>query len=178
MRSVLDTSIHNSLICLFKRKLNIMNKEIQYIITSLRNVLGGQPWYGRPVFELLAEVDPAKAGISPGNSGHSMIELVYHMLTWAEFARQRVEGIETNMEEFEKLDWRTIDPAKHTWKKGVDALKDTHDRLVLLLEKKNDDFLKEMVDYRKYNFRFMLNGLIQHNLYHLGQIAYINKFLV
>lgn len=155
-----------------------MNKEIQYIITTLRSVLNGQPWYGRPVLDLLAEVDPAKAGIRPGKSGHSMIELLYHMITWAAFARQRVEGIKTDMDKFEKLDWRTIDPAQHTWQKGIAELKDTHDRIIAMLEKKNDDFLKDIVDYREYNFRFMLNGLVQHNIYHLGQIAYINKFLV
>lgn len=155
-----------------------MNKEIQYISTTLGNVLDGTPWYGRPVYELLAEVDPQKAGIKPATAGHSMLELVYHMLTWAEFARQRLEGITTDMEEFEKLDWREIDPAEHTWEMGLKLLKDTHERIIDLMGKKDDTFLAEKVDYRNYNFRFMLNGLIQHNVYHLGQIAYINKFLV
>jgi hypothetical protein len=31
------------------------------------------------------------------------------------------------------------------------------------------------VDERKYNFRKLLHGLIQHDIYHLGQIAYIKK---
>jgi len=45
------------------------------------------------------------------------------------------------------------------------------------LEKRDDEFLKEMVDYRKYDFRFLLNGLMQHNIYHLGQVAYLKKLL-
>ncbi|MCY7309203.1 MAG: hypothetical protein LH619_00365 [Chitinophagaceae bacterium] len=43
--------------------------------------------------------------------------------------------------------------------------------------KKDDDFLVEPVDYRKYNFRFLLNAMIEHNIYHLGQVAYVNKML-
>jgi hypothetical protein len=46
-----------------------------------------------------------------------------------------------------------------------------------LLLQKDDSFLDEPVEYRKYDFRFLLNGLIQHNLYHTGQIAYVNKLL-
>ena len=53
----------------------------------------------------------------------------------------------------------------------------THQHIIALLQTKDDEFLKEIVDYRKYNFRFLLNGLIQHNIYHIGQIAYIKKIL-
>lgn len=155
-----------------------MDKEIQSIITNLNSVLGGQPWYGRAVYEMLEETDPAKAGTKPGHSGHSALELLYHMITWAEFTLKRLEGDkEKNMAEFEKLDWRTLNPSVHTWKKGLAELKEIHRRIIELLQKKNDQFLEEKVDYRDYNFRFLLNGLIQHNIYHLGQIAYINKFL-
>jgi hypothetical protein len=45
------------------------------------------------------------------------------------------------------------------------------------LKKKEDAFLEEKVDYRNYNFRFLLNGLVQHDIYHLGQIAYVGKML-
>jgi hypothetical protein len=34
-----------------------------------------------------------------------------------------------------------------------------------------------MVPTRSFNYRFMLNGLLQHNIYHLGQIAYVKKQL-
>jgi uncharacterized damage-inducible protein DinB len=154
-----------------------MTKEVQSIIHNLQRVNSGTPWYGRAVYEILDEVDPAKAAIKP-NSGHSLLDLLYHMLTWAEFTLHRIEGGKEDMASFEELDWRTIDPSKHTWKKGLDTFKLTHDKIIKLLEKKDDSFLKDIVDYREYNFRFLLNGLIQHNIYHLGQVAYVSKFLV
>lgn len=156
-----------------------VNKEIQSIISNLQNVLSGEPWYGRPVYSLLEETDPAKASIKPNQQGHSALELLYHMITWAEFTLKRLEGDqEKDVAAFEQLDWRTIDPALHTWKKGLADFKAIHSRIIELLQGKDDTLLKEKVDYRNYNFRFLLNGLIQHNIYHLGQIAYINKFLV
>jgi uncharacterized damage-inducible protein DinB len=154
-----------------------MNKEIQSIITNLEKVNGGQPWYGRPVYEMLDEIDPAIVYKKP-NKQHSLADLLYHMITWADFTLHRIKGDkEKDMSVFEELDWREINPKIHTWKKGLAQFKDIHKNIVELLNHKDDKFLKEMVDYRKYNFRFLLNGLIQHNIYHIGQVAYVKKLL-
>lgn len=55
--------------------------------------------------------------------------------------------------------------------------KSIHKKIAALLNKKDYTFLEEIVDYRKYNYRFLLNGMIEHNIYHLGQIAYLKKLL-
>ncbi|MBL7740689.1 MAG: DinB family protein [Chitinophagaceae bacterium] len=154
-----------------------MNKEVRSIIRNLENTLNVEPWFGRPVYALLDEIDPAIVYKKP-NKQHSLIELLYHMVTWAEFTLKRVEGDqEQDMAAFEKKDWRVIDPSVHTWEKGLKQLRIVHKEMIALLQTKNDDFLKEIVDYRQYNFRFLLNGLIQHNIYHAGQIAYVHKLL-
>src|SRR6185503_9385055 len=104
--------------------LQIMNKEIQSIIRRIENVNSGQPWFGRAVYDLLEEIDPKKVYEKPNGSEHSLIELLYHMITWADFTLKRLEGDQTNdMKVFETLDWRKIDPKKHTWKKGLTEFK-------------------------------------------------------
>jgi uncharacterized damage-inducible protein DinB len=155
-----------------------MNEEMHTIAVNLQNTLSGTPWYGRSMYEILDEIDAALAYKKPANNAHTLADLLYHMLTWAEFTLKRVEKDKImDMQAFEELDWRTLDPATHTWQKGVAALKDTHSRLQQLLDTKDDTFLEEKVDYREYNFRYLLNGLHQHNIYHLGQIAYAKKLL-
>ena len=154
-----------------------MNKELQSIIRNLEKVNTGQPWYGRAVYEMLDEIDPAIVYKKP-NKQHSLIELLYHMITWADFTLKRIQGDKgKDLAASEKLDWREIDPTVHTWKKGLAEFKTIHKKIVELLNEKDDEFLKEIVDYRKYNFRFLLNGLIQHNIYHIGQVAYVKKLL-
>ena len=59
----------------------------------------------------------------------------------------------------------------------MSEFKRVNKKIIAVLKTKNDEFLKEIVDYRKYNFRFLLNGMMQHHIYHLGQVAYINKLL-
>jgi uncharacterized damage-inducible protein DinB len=156
-----------------------MNTEIQTIIRHLQEVLNGQPWYGKPVYELLNEVNQDLQYIQPRPNSHSLTELLYHMVTWAEFTQKRIEKEPIqNMDAFNALDWRPIDPDLHDWQKGLAALKASHQKIIELIQTKNDAFLNEIADYRKYDFRYLLNGLIQHNIYHLGQIAYVNKLLV
>jgi uncharacterized damage-inducible protein DinB len=155
-----------------------MDKEIKSILHNLQRVNSGEPWFGRSVFVILDEIDPSIVHQKPNETSHSLIELLYHMLTWAEFTLKRIEK-DDNMDlaAFEKMDWREINPATDSWQKGLAELKNIHHQIVALLGTKDDEFLNEIVDYRKYNFRFLMNGLIQHNIYHLGQVAYLNKLL-
>jgi uncharacterized damage-inducible protein DinB len=155
-----------------------MNKEIQSISSNLRNTLEGEPWFGRPVYSILHEIDPALAYQKPNEQAHALTDLLYHMINWAAFTLSRIEkDRETGTGVFEKNDWREIDPAVHNWEKGLAEFIYLHNQILHKLSEKNDDFLNEKVDNRKYDFRFLLNGLIQHNIYHLGQIAYIKKML-
>ena len=155
-----------------------MNKETQSIIRNLQNILSGEPWFGRPVYSLLEETDASKVYIKPNANSHSLADLLYHMVTWAAFTLKSLEKTgEEEIRAIEQLDWRTIDPAIHSWEKGLAELKSVHEKIILAIKDKDDEFLSDKVDLRKYNFRFLLNGLIQHNIYHIGQIAYIKKLL-
>ncbi|MGZ8518239.1 MAG: DinB family protein, partial [Chitinophagaceae bacterium] len=111
-----------------------MNKEIQSIIRNLENTLDGTPWYGRPVYAILREVDSSIAYKKPSAESHSLMELLYHMLTWAEFTLKRIEKDDINdLAAFEKLDWREIDPKIHDWDEGLGALIATHQQMIALL---------------------------------------------
>ncbi|HQV84424.1 MAG TPA: DinB family protein [Chitinophagaceae bacterium] len=155
-----------------------MNKETQSIIRRIENVNSGEPWFGRAVFVILEEVDAKKVSIKPNGTEHSMLELLYHMITWADFTLKRLEkNNKMDLSTFEKKDWRELNPKLHSWKKALAEFKAIHKKIIALLDKKDDDFLLEIVDYRKYNYRFLLNGMIEHSIYHLGQVAYLNKML-
>lgn len=156
-----------------------MNKEIQSIIRRIENVNSGEPWFGRAVYILLEEVDVKKIYTKSNKTDHSIIELLYHMITWADFTLKRIEKDKINdLAAAEELDWRTINPKVHTWQKGLREFKTIHKKIIALLKKKDDAFLNEIVDYRKYDFRYLINGMIEHTIYHIGQIAYLNKILI
>ena len=150
-----------------------MQTEIFAIVRNIETVMDGEPWYGRAIYKLLGEVDPATASIKPDKESHSCLELLYHMITWADFTLKRI--LKAKEDKSDELDWRTIIPGKHNWEDGLSEYIAIHQEIIARLRTLDDDFLKEKVDFRPYNFRFLLNGLIQHNISHAGQIAYLNK---
>ena len=154
-----------------------MRKEIDSIIKEMDLVLYGQPWFGRSLFSILEDVHPADVFKKPNGEGHSLIELVYHMVNWTEFTLLRIKG-DKKEDKSEELNWRQIDPMLHTWSKGLSDLESMHQQIMEILKQKDDSMLDQKVDYRDYDFRFLLHGLIQHDIYHLGQIAYLTKWLI
>jgi uncharacterized damage-inducible protein DinB len=153
-----------------------MNKDVQSLMKRLENTHSGEPWFGRSVQSLLADVDAKKAAVHKGGSSHTLLDILWHMNTWMAFSLDRIKK-ENNfdLKTAEALDWRKIDPKKDTWKKALAEYEKLHKQTVKELHTKDDDFLLEIVEFRKYNFRYLINGLIEHNIYHAGQIALLNK---
>ena len=79
---------------------------------------------------------------------------------------------------FEENDWRDLDhDDKSLWKKGLQCLDETQSELIKVLEQQQDNIINETVPGRTYNFKKLLYGIIQHDIYHVGQIAYLTKLL-
>src|SRR6185436_20577255 len=101
-----------------------MNKETQSIIRSFEDTLTKEPWFGCAVYTLLDEIDEAKVFTKPNNTEHSLVELLWHMNTWAEFVLANLEKRSPEeLKAIEANDWRAIDPKKHSWKNGLKELK-------------------------------------------------------
>jgi uncharacterized damage-inducible protein DinB len=154
------------------------NKEVSNIISQLKEAYEGDPWFGRAILKILAEVDERTAYEKPGGQ-HSTLELLWHMITWREFSIDRLQhSPQMALAYFEEMDWRELDHNDTTlWKQGLERLQETQNQLVTLLEVQTDELLDHNVKERNYTFRKLLYGIIQHDIYHLGQIAYIQKLL-
>jgi uncharacterized damage-inducible protein DinB len=154
-----------------------MNKEMQSIIRNMENVMHHQPWYGDAVMVMLKKIHPAVVYINPKNS-HAAIEIVFHMIAWMHFTVDAVNGkiAEGDVGEI-PANWRGINPKVHTWSAALEELEQTHKELIAALQTKDDVFLSLKLTNREYNYRFLLNGLMQHNIYHLGQIAFLKNLL-
>lgn len=155
-----------------------MNKELGYIIAQLKDAYEGDPWFGKSALKLLGEVDETTAYEKPGGQ-HSTLELLWHMITWREFTIDRLQhSPQMQLAYFEEMDWRELDHNDMTlWPQGLERLQETQRQLQDLLAAQTDELLDQTVRERTYTFRKLLYGIIQHDIYHLGQIAYIQKLL-
>jgi uncharacterized damage-inducible protein DinB len=153
-----------------------MNREILLIAEQLKDVYNGEPWFGRSVHEILKETDEAIVFDKPGNQ-HSILELLWHMITWKEFTINRLRNDDDkSLHFFESNDWRILDHSdKNLWHKCLQRFTKLHNELIEIIEQQKDDILSKQVSGKTYDFRKLLYGIKEHDIYHLGQIAYIKK---
>ena len=155
-----------------------MRQEIDRYIRQLKETWEGDPWFGQNGNLLLGEVDETIA-FTKLNGQHSILELVWHMYNWKAFAVNRLQVSATeDLHHFERQDWRELDHSKPSlWQEGLHKLQEAQAALLSVLQQLDDATLDVTVRERDYNYRKLVTGIIQHDIYHLGQIAFITKQL-
>ena len=155
-----------------------MNAEILHITEQMKDAYEGDPWFGRNTKTLLSEISEEVALQKPSGQ-HSILELVWHMVNWKEFAISRlVDEKRDDLAQFEENDWRELNHSDpDLWSQGLKRLDKAYQELLELVKKQKDELLSRTVHGRNYTFSKLLYGSVQHDIYHLGQIAYVKKLL-
>jgi len=145
-----------------------MGQTINNIIERLRQVHHQKPWYGPGLKESFKGYDVSRLSDS-SISGKSIIDIAAHIEQWRQFALAKLRGdvafdIELNTLE----DWPTTTDI--TWEFICTALDNSFDELCKELGEKDDSILEAKVPGKEYDFRFLIEGVILHDVYHLGQM--------
>jgi uncharacterized damage-inducible protein DinB len=144
------------------------------IADQLRRAFDGSAWHGPSLLELLEGVDAAMAAARPLPKVHSIWELVLHIAVWDNAASRRLSGEKcqpTGLANFP----RVSAPTESGWRKAVAETRRIHEALVKTVAALPDSRLGERVPGKRYDFSHMLYGVVQHELYHAGQIAVLKK---
>lgn len=151
--------------------------EMSHIINQLDQTFDKNPWYGEPIHSILKSVDPGNVFKSPTEGIHTIAELVTHLITYRVFAIKRLTGDDDFYVSQEKsFCWQRLYPEKKdAWDNLMDKLTTEHQHLLSILRESDSSILDKTVGGQSYSFRYLLNGIIQHDLYHLGQIVLIKK---
>ena len=153
--------------------------EIQRILDQLERACEGNAWHGPSVRELLNDISARQAAAKSVPAGHSIWEIVLHMAAWQDVARQRLTGQEIGDEISDlppQLDWPAVPGTSETaWRKAVENLIQSKQQLYKAISQLDDHRLSDPVPGKDYSVYVLLHGVIQHNLYHAGQIAVLKK---
>lgn len=148
--------------------------EVRRINDQLKRAFEGTAWHGDSLTEILAGVTAGQAAARPIAGTHSIWELVLHIIFWEEVSRQRVEGKDRKYEAEDG--WQSVaDTSEEAWQAALDQLRRTNHALREAIAKLTDEQLKERAAGQEYSIYFLLHGVIQHDLYHAGQIALLKK---
>ena len=154
-------------------------REVARIGSQLKRASEGGAWHGPALLELLADVTAAQAASRPLAGAHSIWEIALHVAAWQGFAARALEGepMPSNLPEEE--DWPPVgDESEEAWRAALDGLGEVNRRLRDAVRRLSDEDLERIVGGREYNVYFLLHGIVQHGLYHAGQIALLKKALV
>ena len=157
--------------------------ETERIAELIERVVEGDPWHGPSVAVLLRDVTAANAA-RPGPGGaHGIWELVLHMTGWAREVTARLGG--RAAQDPEEGDWPSIgEPTPVRWDTAKAKLFDAHRELAQAVRRFDESRLPAPVsDFRDnalgtgLSHYLTLHGLVQHTVYHAGQIAVVKRAL-
>jgi uncharacterized damage-inducible protein DinB len=149
--------------------------ETHRINSQLKRAQEGQAWHGPSLRELLDGVTAEQAAAKLIPNAHSIWELVNHIIAWEQIARRRLEG-EGVIEIPDEVNFPPVnDASEAAWQSTLRSLEASHHSLRESIKKIDDAKLEEIAPGTSYSIYFLLHGVIQHDLYHAGQIALLKK---
>ena len=155
--------------------------EIHRIIDLLEREHAGEPWHGSPIQQILQGVNHTQAAAKPVANGHSIWELVLHIAAWKNETRHRLSGAPAGNPQ--EGDWPAcgeVTPA--AWREAVERLELAHRLLVSAVRDLPEPKLFEPTNDQRHDgiaatYYELLHGIVQHDVYHAGQIAILKKAL-
>ena len=147
------------------------------IADQLRRAFEGEAWHGDSLLKILRGVTAAQAAARPLKNAHSIWELVLHIAAWDGAVRQRMTGVAVRLSAAKNFPAVT-DTSEAAWHRALKHLRRTHQELIEAVEKFPEASLAKHVPGKQgahYTFYYMLHGVVQHELYHAGQIALLKK---
>ena len=151
---------------------------IDELIQKFEEIYNGKPWHGTSVRSLIVGIDERhfNAPVSPKKK--TIAHLLEHMLAWRGFAIEKLKGNESfDIPMNSESDWpEPIE--RHDYKiYYLDLLDTTQKELLELIKSKNNDWLSEQTLNKSYQNDFLLQGVIEHDIYHSGQIGIFHSLL-
>ena len=153
-------------------------REIDRVADLLMQTYAGDPtgaaWFGPALRPLLGGLSPAAAARRPLRRRHTIWELVLHVTANLDFVLARLDGRELELSP--EADWPpTPEPTAAAWSEALAALDARYEALLARVRALGDEQLADPVVGRPYPVYAMLHGIIQHNVYHAGQVALLRE---
>ena len=146
------------------------------IADQLSRSVTGIAWHGPSIMELLEDVSADEAREHPVPGVHSIAELVPHITAWASAALRGLDGQPVELTAAEN--WPAVTEG-YDWAAHLRQLRDTMSALGDRAKTMTDAALSTKVHGagQVYPAYALLHGVVQHNLYHAGQLALLKKVI-
>ena len=148
--------------------------EIRRIANQIERAFNGEAWHGPAVKEVLAGVTAQKAAARPVAGAHTIWEITAHIAVWEDVARRRLLG--ETVAPTDEEDWPAAGTGgERAWAALLKRLEDGNRALRDVILAYDESQLDRPPKNNRTAAYLLMHGVIQHDLYHAGQIAVLKK---
>ena len=143
--------------------------ETQRIADQMRRAFEGDAWHGPAVRQIREGIAPEQALARPLGGTHTICELVRHMAAWKTAVADWIDGSTRDVSDAENF------PAQADWAMALEELERAQARILGAVSGLGDERLEERLSNRPCSVYVALHGLVQHDVYHAGQIQMLKR---
>jgi uncharacterized damage-inducible protein DinB len=150
--------------------------EVERILDQYDRAMNGDAWHGDPVWKILDGISADHAARRAGADAHTIWELVAHMTFWETQVYRRINNMPDRPAE--ELNFPAMPEATdENWNSTLAELRRSNSDFRQSLSQLDAARLDETPPGRDKTIYVEAHGIIQHHIYHAGQIAILRKFL-
>jgi uncharacterized damage-inducible protein DinB len=150
---------------------------VSNFIRQLKEIEQGSLWFDQSFRDKLDALPETTAFARPSPGVHSVAEHVSHMLEWRYECIRRFDGQKYDLMHAPE-DWKTNEALSAVgWSALKSSLYQSTLSMIELIDGKNDTYLDTPFQDTGYTYKYLVEGIIHHDIYHLGQIGVTLKLL-
>lgn len=152
--------------------------ELDFLCDQLRRIHEGPAWHGPSLREALDGLTIEQANHRPLPGVHSIADLVHHVAAWEGEVERRITGHASGMPAEGNFPAEGTRVDAEQWKILRERLDARCASMLSTLRTFDAARLSEILPTatdERVSIRGMLNGLVQHNAYHAGQMVLLRR---
>jgi uncharacterized damage-inducible protein DinB len=151
-----------------------MFTETQRLSGLFSDLYNGHPWIDVTLVDTLKNIPAEQAGKRPLANCNTIWEIVRHLIRWRQNVLQRVQGqvIKTPGNNYIEP---VQDPSPEAWMALLQELEETQVKWLEFLQQLQIEHLENEYPVNGLTYYEHIQGIIQHDAYHLGQIVLLAK---
>ncbi|HKR06056.1 MAG TPA: DinB family protein [Bacteroidia bacterium] len=149
--------------------------ELQRLRKLFSDHFDGSPWLDVTIMDTLKDIPASKAAKKIENF-NTIWQIVNHMIAWRETNLKRIKGEilpspQNNF--FEEVK----DTSEEAWQVTLKKLERSQHNMLSFLSLPDDSWFEKIYIANNNSYYEHLQGILQHDAYHLGQIVLLKKII-
>ncbi|WP_173966353.1 DinB family protein [Flavobacterium collinsii] len=150
--------------------------ESKRISNLYQSIYNGNPWLEVNMINTLHNVSAAQAYKKVNPNLNTIWEIINHLIQWRRNILKRVQG-ETIITPDHNYFVPVLDSSEAAWEQSLQNLEKSQELWNAFFEDFDDNDLSKIYTNNGHTYYEHIHGIIQHDVYHLGQIVILKKLL-